>query len=306
MPVARSKVTIINLEGDQIVSIGQNRIFVSCLLLLLSFNLSFRWPVENGKITSVFGESRGDHFHDGMDVISPDNKIYPTEEGDLVYMWNRALFPLDNYAGGGNYKILKHKNDMYSLYLHLEDSPNMKEVYTVNDVLGTAGNTGRSYGRHLHFSMVDMKKSRSENPLQFAAFTGDATAPKIGDALVRIGDSYTIIKDAVNIRLTKHYPLLIDVTDSMGGREKLGIYRLCVNFNSAKVLEINFSGIDSSKNGLTICAKPFQDLYDEKGYYKVVDISYVEGVNTLQVIASDFQGNQATKEISFNVKLDIQ
>ena len=72
--------------------------------------VSFRWPVNNGTVTSTFCESRWDHFHDGMDMTSIDGKVYPVESGTLLFYWDKTLFPLDNYPGGGNYKILEHRN----------------------------------------------------------------------------------------------------------------------------------------------------------------------------------------------------
>ena len=39
-------------------------------IIALAFALAaFRWPLNDGKITSTFGESRGDHLHDGTDMI---------------------------------------------------------------------------------------------------------------------------------------------------------------------------------------------------------------------------------------------
>ncbi len=83
------------------------------MLFLIALNLSFQWPVDGGRITSVFGESRADHFHDGVDMVPPDGKIYPLDEGELVYLWDRSMFPLDAYPGGGNYRVLKHGGDIY-------------------------------------------------------------------------------------------------------------------------------------------------------------------------------------------------
>ncbi len=276
-----------------------------CFFGLVFLNLSFQWPLENAKVTSIFGESRGDHFHDGVDIVSPQNKINPLDEGELAYFWDKSIFPLDNYPGGGNYKIIRHKGSVYSLYLHLNDSPVFQEMYTAKDLVGSIGDTGRSYGRHLHLSMLDYSTRKSMNPLKVLPEYPDTTGPVISEVYVKVGDRYSVIRDKANIRLTRQYPLLIDIVDSMGGRERLGIFRLTVQLNGKNALEINFTTIDCSKNGLTIYGKTFHDLFDEKGYYKVSNISYTEGINTLKIVAGDYHGNETAKEISFNVKLDI-
>lgn len=74
-------------------------LYLSILVFAL-MSLSFRWPVDAGRITSSFGESRGDHFHDGIDMVCPDDKIYPVDSGKLVYYRDETIFPLDVVPGG--------------------------------------------------------------------------------------------------------------------------------------------------------------------------------------------------------------
>lgn len=283
-----------------------DRSFRLCMLFLIALNLSFQWPVDGGRITSVFGESRADHFHDGVDMVSPDGKIYPLDEGELVYLWDRSMFPLDAYPGGGNYRVLKHGGDIYSLYLHLQDGPSYREAYGKRDHLGTIGNTGRSYGTHLHFSALNRAERVSLNPLKMLPPLSDRTPPVVGGVFVRVGDRYSAVREGASIRLTRHYPLLIEITDSMGGRERLGVQTLAAYFNGRKVQEINFTTLEYSKNGLTISGNKFHDLFDEKGYYKIGNISYENGPNSLKIVAGDFAGNEAVHEMSFNVNLDIK
>lgn len=281
-------------------------LYIICLLFLVCMNLSFRWPVENGKITSVFGESRWDHFHDGIDMTSPDNRIYPVGDGELAYFWDKSLFPLENYPGVGNYKIIRHRDNLYSIYLHLEDSPVFKDLYNTGELLSIAGNSGRSFGKHLHFSMLNGTNHSYINPFKLLPAFPDAAAPIISNIFIRIGDKYFQISDNSNIRLTRDYPILIDITDSGGGKERLGIHFLAVNFNNKDIMEINFDKIEHSKNELTISNLSFQNLFDEKGYYKVNNISYMDGANSLRITARDYRGNEATKLISFNVKLETE
>ncbi|HSV97067.1 MAG TPA: M23 family metallopeptidase [Spirochaetota bacterium] len=282
------------------------RPFRLCMLFLIALNLSFQWPVDNGRVTSVFGESRADHFHDGVDMVSPDGKIYPLDEGDLVYLWDRSMFPLDAYSGGGNYRVLKHGGELYSIYLHLQDEPSFMEAYGKRDPLGIMGNTGRSYGTHLHFSVLNRVERVSINPKKMLPALPDRTPPSIGGVFVRVGDRYSAVREGASIRLTRHYPLLIEITDSMGGRERLGAQFLAAYLNGRKVMEIYFTTMEYSKNGLTISGNKFHDLFDEKGYYKIGNVSYNNGSNSLKIVAADFAGNAAAHEMSFNVNLDIK
>ncbi|MDY6933224.1 MAG: M23 family metallopeptidase [Spirochaetota bacterium] len=276
-----------------------------CFFFLLLLNTFFRWPVDNGKITSTFGESRGDHFHDGVDIISSNNRVYPVADGELLYFWDKSIFPIENYPGGGNYKIIKHDDNIYSIYMHLTEGLGYNKFYMTNETLGSIGNTGRSYGKHLHFSLLNIFEKRSINPFILLPEYTDIQQPKILDLYIRVADRYFIINDNTNIRITRHYPLLINIIDSINRRERLGIFRLRVIFNNQKAMELDFSEIAYSKNGLTIGGKTFQNLFDEKGYYKICNITYNDGLNHLKVVTSDYSGNESTKEISFTVKLEI-
>ena len=135
-------------------------LYFSILVLVMS-NLSFKWPVKNGRITSTYGESRGDHFHDGLDMICPDDKVYPVESGKLLFFWDKSIFPLENHPGGGNYKIIKHDNNMYSLYLHLKDGLSTQNIYSSDNKIAMVGNSGRSFAKHLHFSILLMDKGKA-------------------------------------------------------------------------------------------------------------------------------------------------
>jgi hypothetical protein len=281
-------------------------VFYICLLFLISFNLSFTWPLENARITSTFGESRGDHFHNGIDMISGSTKIYPADEGELVFFWDNSIFPTENYPGGGNFRILTHKNGYYSVYMHLDDSSTYKNIYSNKDPVGEMGATGHSSGRHLHLSMVQINSKKFINPLSIFPEIPDKIKPDIEEAYVRIDDKYFRISNNDNIRLTQHYPLLINILDSMNKGDRLGIYKLLVMFNGEKIVDNDYSEISMINNVLKISGKSFEELFDEKGYYKASKVKYIDGVNNLSVTASDYSGNESTKKLSFTVRLDMQ
>ncbi len=278
---------------------------VSVIILAL-WNLSFRWPVSDGVITSTFGESRSDHFHDGIDMISSTDNVYPVKGGKLLYVWNKALFPLENYWGGGNFKVISHDDGTCSVYMHLQDVDSLKDVYSENEIVGYIGDTGHSYGKHLHFSVLNHAKRESLNPYSLLPAFGDAKAPVISNFFVKIDNRYIMIRDNSDIRLTKHYPLLVEIRDVIRGNENLGIYRIKAVFNGSEVLNNDFSIIRYSAKGLTVGNRVFDDVFDEKGYYRIGGITFNEGINTLTVSVSDFNGNLSEKTFTINVNLDIK
>jgi hypothetical protein len=293
-------------EKDNMVK-GRGRIaLAACAAALALMNVSFRWPVDNAIITSTFGESRWDHFHDGMDVISPDRKVYPVAEGKLVYYWNRARFPLDNYPGMGNFRVIDHGNSMLGIYGHLGDDAAVRTVFTPGEPLGFMGNTGHSMAAHLHFTLVKAGDNKSINPLGILPPVNDARPPVHLGTYLRIGDRYIPLRGKTNYRLTQHYPLLLEINDTILGRERLGIYKLSVTLNDRKVLDVEFAEINSAKNILTLQGMASEDLFDEKGYYRVAGVKYAEGENRVKVVALDYSGNRMESDLAFMVNLDIK
>lgn len=281
-------------------------LFLISILILAIFSTSFRWPVDDGRITSTFAESRGDHFHDGIDMICQDDKIYPVDTGRLLFYWDRSIFPLENHPGGGNYVILSHENKYYSIYLHLEEGLNTKNYYKKSDLLGMIGNSGHSYARHLHFSMLEKKSWSSINPFLKMPEFKDDKPPVIGELYFKIDEKYINIRNNSSIRLTQHYPILIKIIDVIKGNEKLGIYKLVVTHNQKKAVEAVFDRIDFSKDGLNIKKKNFFNVFDEAGYYKVEGIKFQEGQNLFTVSAWDYSENFSEKEFTLDVDLDME
>ncbi len=291
---------------NRIVAPMRSCVVPLAVLIFSLMHLSFRWPVENPVITSTFGESRWDHFHDGMDVISPDRIVYTVNSGELVFYWNKARFPFDEYPGIGNCVILDHGDDVISIYGHLVDGIVPKSKYTDGDAIGSMGNTGHSMATHLHFTLYNRTAKKSINPFSVLPKIEDAKQPVHVASWFRIGDRYVQLRDKGNYRITAHHPLLLEITDTISKRERLGVYKLAVQINERTVLDVEFNEIDSSKNILTVGGFVAQDLFDEKGYYRVADAKYVEGENRIKVIATDFNGNRMESALTISVHLDIR
>ncbi|GMO35686.1 MAG: peptidoglycan DD-metalloendopeptidase family protein [Candidatus Azobacteroides pseudotrichonymphae] len=107
---------------------------------------SFVIPVE-GKVTSPYG-FRGKYFHYGTDVkLQVGDTVRAAFEGEVRI---RKYDP----KGYGYYLVLRHPNGLETVYGHLsqflvKQNQNVK----AGEPIGLGGNTGRSYGSHLHFEI---------------------------------------------------------------------------------------------------------------------------------------------------------
>jgi hypothetical protein len=101
----------------------------------------------SGEITSRFGWRKG-RPHNGIDInLNTGDTVRATFSG-------RVRYAKYNESGFGNLVIIRHYNGLETFYAHLSKHmvvPNQK--VNAGDPIGLGGNTGRSFGSHLHFEI---------------------------------------------------------------------------------------------------------------------------------------------------------
>ncbi len=150
-------------------------------------------------LSGTFAELRGNHFHGGIDIKTQGRsglKIYSVAAG---YVSRIAVNPY----GYGNALYLRHPEGYTTVYGHLnafypeleawveeqlrDRSKNDGNLYpspeqfkvTRGQLVAFSGNTGGSFGPHLHFEIRDTKTEEPLNPLEFGIEVKDTRKPDI-------------------------------------------------------------------------------------------------------------------------------
>ena len=109
-------------------------------------NKDFHIPF-NGIVSSRYGLRKGRN-HNGIDIaLNVGDTVKAAWSGKVRY----AKF---NEGGFGNLVIIRHYNGLESFYAHLSKHlcvPNQDVV--AGEPIGLGGNTGHSFGAHLHFEI---------------------------------------------------------------------------------------------------------------------------------------------------------
>ncbi len=105
------------------------------------------FPVS-GPITGVFGERRPGHLHAGVDIAAPEGTpIRSAANGRVALMQ-----PTGASGGYGNYTCVQHTSTLASCYAHqVRFGTSVGANVKRGQVIGYVGNTGNSFGAHLHF-----------------------------------------------------------------------------------------------------------------------------------------------------------
>ncbi len=182
------------------------RIKALLVSLLLSISLiaqNSTWhpvkPLDNLTLVSTFGELRPDHFHSGLDFSGHGHTGDPVYAIDDGYI-SRIKVSADGY---GNALYIIHPNGKKSVYGHLlryapdiqkfvEQEQYKRQTFEITiypdpyqikvkkgQIIGYVGNSGRSYGPHLHFEIRDAFLDYPINPLLYINSLKDIAPPRI-------------------------------------------------------------------------------------------------------------------------------
>ena len=153
----------------------------------ISQELDFHSPIDAPfDLSGTFGEYRS-RFHTGIDFKSrgvQGQKIFSIEEGYI------SRIEVNNY-GYGKVVYIDHPNGYTSVYAHLKDFSTKLDKFVrgeqyrlkkstiknfpkkgelkveKGELIGYSGNTGGSFGPHLHFEIRDTDTQDALNPLMF-------------------------------------------------------------------------------------------------------------------------------------------
>mgnify|MGYP001024936456 FL=1 len=238
-------------------------LFISNINFGISQEIDFHTPIDAPfDLSGTFGEFRS-RFHTGIDFKSrgvQGQKIFSIEDGYI------SRIEVNNY-GYGKVIYIDHLNGFTSVYAHLKNfNPELdeyikSELYkskrnsikkfpktnqlriNKGEVIGYSGNTGRSFGPHLHFEIRDTKSQDAINPLMFNYNYKDDERPIIRGLYI-INENNSLVRNSPIRKKVKKINDSTYTVDDFEYNGKIGI-------------------------GLDIYDIQYKNLYNQNGVYKV-------------------------------------
>lgn len=339
----------------------EKRTVITFIMILSALILSAQeWghPID-GKVllSGTFGELRGSHYHGGLD-------IKPNTDGDQIIRAAADGYIREIMVRGGSYGnalILQHENGYQSLYGHLHrfradiDSLVYEHQYEMKsfvasifpdstalpvkkgDPIGIMGNTGFSFGRHLHFE-VRHTNGKIYNPQLFLPPISDQSPPQFRNLRInyydRKGREYQDKNLSVqrtgrgrysagNLTLNAlYFSAGVDVIDlHEATHNRNGVYKIQMFKNDQLIYETSFDSLDVIDRKYYNCHVDYK--MSEHSIHKYHNLKYrvhpiwedltleTSGLSPLlkpypfqtdqyRIVASDYQGNES--QLDFTVK----
>lgn len=136
-----------------------------------TLNVTFS-PLPSGSfhISSEYGEVRGDEHHNAIDYAAPKGtSIYSISDGVIADVVNGCTVGDKSCGGGfGNRVYVRYNtgdgHNYYVIYAHMTSTADVYVGQTISagTLIGYVGNTGYSYGDHLHLEVRKDNTSSSE------------------------------------------------------------------------------------------------------------------------------------------------
>ncbi len=120
------------------------------------------WPLDKVFVTQYYGNTEfvvannpyGGRGHNGIDLRASVGTRVKTALGGVVKGTGNTDLAKGCYSYG-NWVLVEHPNGLSTVYGHLSlVSVQVGQAVTTGDVIGYSGNTGYSFGPHLHFGVL--------------------------------------------------------------------------------------------------------------------------------------------------------
>ena len=294
----------------------------------------FAAPVSGPlRLSGTFGELRPDHFHSGIDIKGGLGvSIYAAGDGE-VYCIKM------NPGGYGSVMYLRHPNGYTTLYAHLsgfspelakyiEDKQYAAQQFNVElypeagrfpvkkgQLIAKMGNTGHSFGPHLHFEIRETATDRSINPLLFGLQVLDNTPPRVHELkiyqiaennqlaetrrvpLLLKNTQYGVTGDTLKVK-TKQVGLAIKAYDYMDGvNNSNGIYTLDLMVDDKPVYHFAVEKLDFSETRYINAHVDYEERVSRNSYFHRCFLLPGNGLSMYNQVLENGKINIAEKQI---------
>jgi hypothetical protein len=268
-------------------------------VLLVSVVLgAWQWPVPVPVPTASFAEPVEGRLLPGMRFGRGAQPVYPVDQGEVIFVFGPDSLDVRRGAAPstmGTAVVVEHQRGFRSLYAHLQPGtlPQGASVVFPEVPVGISGESGITPTRSLLLSIIDTETASYVNPMLLLPPLEDAVAPTIGELILVRDQRELVLTDGVAVG-PGTYELRAHVYDQM-----------VWGADGARLLPYR---IEAFLNGQTLAIQQFdrlplsgtvESVLDAGGRLLLGTIAVNAGRADLELVVSDFAGNQRVRRLRF-------
>ena len=275
---------------------------------------SFNWPLTSVLLSSTFGQNQWGHLLHGVEIRSAeDDTVYPIEDGELIYGWEKGRSLKEVPSGIGNFLVIEHQRRVRSLYGHLKPGflP-LREIQTDDrKPLGKMGNTGRTPEKSLYLEIIDGEIEQAVNPQLILGVLPDTVPPEIGRVYLRSQDSKIMLDTggAAEEHLVPpgEYEVMAAMWDPDQNRSfssPRGIFRVLFFVNGSERHALSFRAVKREGKKVSVVESndlQYQQIYEKKFEINLGTVKLHRGELMLEIIVFDTAENETTRTFTLFV-----
>ncbi len=266
------------------------------LVAAAASSMAWQWPVETFSPSVSFGQSSGDAYSRGMELIGGVQPVYPVTAGTVIYVrGSHDAAP----SQLGTTVVVEHDRGFRSFYGHLEEgtTPEPGTVVTEATQIGLVGETGTAGRPTLFFSILDTEAGAYVNPLLLLPAVEDLAAPTVISILAQSETSLYDLSAGSDLSAGE-YLLLVECEDRwVRAGELVTPYSVVVLVDGQEHLVITHDRIGFSDGYPRVepgPPVPYDDLHIGERGYVTGRFTVPIGRTLIEVVVSDFSGNDAS------------
>lgn len=265
------------------------------------------WPVAARIVTGTFGEDRGDHFHNGVDIGGGSQDVRPVLPGELVFRYDEGADYTSLPRGVGSFVVVRHEQQIRTVYAHLQAGSlgPLRDRYDAADRIGIIGETGHASGPHLHFTVFDEEAGSSVNPLEFLPAVPDHQAPVIRRLFAVVGEQRIPLENGASLRPGKTEILAeaYDLREDVPFRWPLGPLSVSLSVDGRDVSRILFDSLQVAQGRAVLGGSLLSrdQVWDPGGLLRCGSVTLATGESQLRLSVRDLAGNEAVRSVAVSV-----
>ncbi len=266
------------------------------------------WPVAKKTVIGTFGEDRGGHFFDGLDIGGGPQDVHAVLPGDLVFRYDEGEDYTSVPRGLGSFVVLHHEGKIETISCNLKKGSlgPPRTAYASGETVGLSGDTGYSDSIHMHFSLYDEETASFLNPLSLLPPVADTQPPVIKRVFLSVGDTLIALENGAKVPpgQAEIFAEAYDLRQDVRFHWPLGLYGTRLDLDGKEVSRIVFDSLQVAGGRLSLggARLTLRGVYTSEGLLKCGTVEMRAGTSHLILAVRDFAGNETTKEISFTVR----